>query len=65
VWREEPKQAELASLLLREGRAFVQPLAIEEIHSAGDIRKIRLRHLLFCSHFPRFLSILFTPDKLP
>jgi hypothetical protein len=37
---EKSVQAQLASLLFRERCAFVQPLAVEEIHPAGDIRKI-------------------------
>jgi hypothetical protein len=40
VWREKSVQAKLPSLLLRERRAFVQELPVEEIHPAGNIRKI-------------------------
>jgi hypothetical protein len=40
VRREEAVQAKLASFLVRESCAFVQPLAVEEIHPARRIRKI-------------------------
>jgi hypothetical protein len=36
---EKSVQAELASLLFRECRTLVQPLAVQEIHSAREIRK--------------------------
>jgi len=39
VGRKETVQAQLASLLFSERCAFVQPLAVEEIHPAEDIRK--------------------------
>jgi hypothetical protein len=36
---EKSVQAKLASLLLRERRAFVQPLPVEKIHPAREIRR--------------------------
>jgi hypothetical protein len=49
--RQKPVQAKFAAFLLRKCRAFVQLVAIEEIHSADDARHTRLRYLLFYSHF--------------
>jgi hypothetical protein len=39
VRRQKSVQAKLASLLLRERRAFVQPWAFEEIHAARGFRQ--------------------------
>jgi hypothetical protein len=62
---EKSFQAELASLLLRKCRAFVQPLVVEEIHPAGNIRKLWLRRLLSSGHFFVPFSFPETEKKLP
>jgi hypothetical protein len=54
--RQKSVQAKVASLLLRERRAFVQPLVKDEIHPARQIRQTRPLHLVFCSHCRIFLS---------
>jgi hypothetical protein len=44
VRRQKPMQAELASFVLGERRAFVQHWAVQEVHPARDIWPPRLRY---------------------
>jgi hypothetical protein len=61
VGRQKAVQAELASLLHRKGRAFVQTLAVEEIHPAGQIcalyRSLLCGHRRASFHFSRFRNV--------
>jgi hypothetical protein len=52
--RQKAMQAQLASLLLRERRAFIQPLVVKEVHPAKANGHGWLLHL-WCSHSRRLL----------
>jgi hypothetical protein len=62
---EKPVQAKFASFLFREGRAFVQVLAVQEIHPARAFWQTWLFYrLLLHSHF-RFSFLFFWLRTLP
>jgi hypothetical protein len=48
--RQKPVQAKFAPFVVGERCAFVQPLAVQEIHAAMGIYPTRLLDLLLRSH---------------